>query len=79
MTDPVCERTRLQDGTQEKTGMAPKRTRQMPSQLSWPLRNGCRKKCSSEGAVEAENGIWTSSSCHAAASIVPVGSTLPDS
>ena len=60
------------------TGMAPfvpKRTRQTPGQLSWPLRNGCREKCASEGAVEAEDGIWTSSSCYAA-SIVLVGSTL---
>ena len=28
----------------------------MPGQLSWPLRNGCRKKCSSEG-------IWTMLCC----------------
>ena len=78
MTDSVWERTRSQDGLQEKTGMVPfvaERTRQTPGPLSWPLRNGCRKKCSNEGAVEAENGIWTSSSCYAA-SIVLVGSTL---
>ena len=78
VADPVCERTRSQDGPQEKTGMArfvPKRTRQMPGQLSCPLRYGCRKKCSSEGAVEAENGIRTSSSYYAAC-IVLVGSTL---
>ena len=59
VTDPVCERTRSQDGPQEKIGMAPfvpKGTRQMPGQLSWPLRNGCRKKCSSEG-------IWTMLCC----------------
>ena len=56
VTDPVWERTRCQDGPQEKTGMAPSvpnRTRQMPGQLSCPLRDACRKTCSSEGAVEA--------------------------
>ena len=75
MTDPVCEGTRSRDGPQEKTGMAPsvpKRTRQMPGQLSWPLRNGCKEEMPSEGAVEAENGTWTRST----ASIVLVGSTF---
>ena len=48
------------NGLREKTGVAHlvrKRTRQMPYQLSWPLRDGCWKKCSSAGAVEAEKGI----------------------
>ena len=59
VTDPVCEPTRSQDGPQEKIGIAPfvpQRTRQMPGQPSWPLRNGCRKKWSSEG-------IWTRLCC----------------
>ena len=81
VTDSVCESTRSQDGPQEKTGMAPfvpTRTRQMPGQrLSWLLRDGCKKTCSSEGAVEAENGMELKQVAHAMLPcIVLVGSTL---
>ena len=56
VTDFAWERTGSQDGLQETTGMQAfvSRKRQVPGQLSWPLRDGCRKNCSREGVVEAE-------------------------
>ena len=54
VTGPVWECTRSQDGPQEKTGMAPfvpKRTRQMPGQLSWPWRDGSFSKSGGPGGT----------------------------
>ena len=56
VTDLAWERTGSQEGLQETTGMQAfvSRKRQVPGQLSWPLRDGCRKNCSREGVAEAE-------------------------